>query len=215
MSEINSDDGDRFDESMETDCLTPCSRKDVKHAWTQDDEAVINEHVEYHSKMILDLSTKLVEGPNKSYKAPCKPNSNILNVLKGVRPNEASAKTKILTVQNMTADDFNRYLRGLIVDECDSVCDNADKELLTMSDVADRLNTLNKELNDDCNRSLRKAIELGEALNIAYNKFAAEKRESKLEGTWKTWIESFTKISERYSRQLRKMADLIGKYPKL
>ena len=76
-----------------------------------------------------------------------------------------------------------------------------------MGDFAARLN--------DCNNSLRKAIELGEVLNVAYNKFVAEKRESKLDDTWKSWIESFTKISERYSRQLRKMADLIGKYPKL
>ena len=74
MSEINSDDGDRFDESMETDCLTLCSGKDVNHAnhgWTQDDEAVIDEHVKYHTKMILDLSTRRAEGSNKRYKAPC------------------------------------------------------------------------------------------------------------------------------------------------
>ena len=45
--------------------------------------------------------------------------------------------------------------------------------------------------------------------------FVSEKRECGLKGTWKSWIESFTTICESYSRQLRKIADLVGKYPKL
>src|SRR5271155_1576724 len=94
-------------------CLTLSSPENVNHARMQDDAAGINEHIEYHSKMIIDLSKRLAEGPNKSYKAQCKPDSSILNVLKGVRPKKASVKTKLVTVQNMVVDDFNRYLRGL------------------------------------------------------------------------------------------------------
>jgi uncharacterized protein YlxP (DUF503 family) len=84
-----------------------------------------------------------------------------------------------------------------------------------MSDAAERINALHKELKQDNNASLKKSIELGETLNVAYNKFVAEKSESKMTDTWKNWILGFTTISESYSRQLRKMADLVGKYPKL
>ena len=214
MSESNGDSGDGSTASMEMDDLA-LNSPDVKHAWTPDAAAMIEEHIVYHAKMILDLNKGLTEGPNKSYKAPCKPDSNVLNVLKGVRPKKASAKAKMVSVHNMTDIDFDRYLRGLMVDERDACVIGASTELLTMSDVADKINALHKELSKACNNSLRKAIELGENLNVAYDKFVAEKRESGLGDTWKNWIESFTTMSESYSRKLRKMADLVGKYPKL
>ena len=65
MSEINSDNDDGSTASMQMSCLTLSSPKDVKHARMQDEEAVIDEHIKYHSKMILDLSKSQAKGLNK------------------------------------------------------------------------------------------------------------------------------------------------------
>jgi hypothetical protein len=211
MSEIDSDEATA---SMEIDELV-LNSPSINSAWTAADKDAIERHIKYHSAAILGLATRLAEGPSKSYRLPCKPESNILNLLRGARPKKASVKSKALSVQKMNAVEFNMYLRGLIVNERDLASHDDNNELLTMSAVADKLNILHKELKKAGNNSLRKAMELGNNLNAAYDKFTAEKRKDGLRDAWKSWIASFTTISESYSRQLRKSADLVAKFPKL
>jgi hypothetical protein len=66
MSEINDDSRDESMESLEMDCLALSTPKKVNRPWTRDDELAIDDHIKYHTKMIQDLNTCLVEGPNKS-----------------------------------------------------------------------------------------------------------------------------------------------------
>lgn len=211
---------------METDAVNSPSdsmnefRGDPSTNWSVEQKDIIDMNYKYYIKMVTYTDNLWSHGPDKVGLRPAVPDRDISEVLgspnqpaKGKRSKIKIAK-KTVKISEMSPQEFHQYLESYLVVDY-RICPDSEVNMSTIDDIAQRVKTLVNELKKGNCSTFNKNIEIGNLLNLAYDKFMAEKRTSKSRASWRGWTVTNTNLSESYSRQLRKMADLTKKYPKL
>ena len=128
-------------------------------------------------------------------------------------------KTKI-DWKNMSAIDFNGYLKTLLLQPSDVNREKIIQQPAVMpTDNVDEMGEFLKQsynnMIDQETVLMSKQLQLGKDLLVARVRFSQFKIESKSKTTWIQWLDSRTSISDSYAGQLKGLAELVGQFPKL
>lgn len=177
--------------------------------WNENQRNDLLNHLNYHAKC-YEIGCELITNGSTSQPEPKKPKSKLTDCNSSV----PKASTKL------TGSDLHNYLvkKLILQNESSSV---------EMPDVTLIINNNNTSLNEFKNHLIqglkyvtskenilfRAYLDLGKWLTAAYTKFDNDKKNKLIEGTWENWLDTHVGISASYSRKLRQMSDILGKYP--
>jgi len=154
-------------------------------------------------------------------KAPVeKPTGKTKGMKRSSTSNKKECKKAKVDWKNMSAIDFNKYLKTLLRPQSS----NANREKViqqsimptdNIEEMAVFLKQSYKNIRDDETVLMSKQLQLGKDLLVAQARYSHFKIESKSKTTWAEWLESNTDISVSYARQVKLIAKLVQEFPKL
>ena len=122
-----------------------------------------------------------------------------------------------ISVNNMSATEFDIYLKSKLFEQHDNLLYNFSKMNSTndIKRVVIILKENVKYFNSVDSSSLIKHIEFGKYLIIAKDQFSREKKKNKLQQSWEKWIVEKVQICPSYVRQHKEVATLCDSYHRL
>jgi len=186
------------------------SQQAIETPWTKEQLVVINEHCDYHKKMISFLDSMKTSKP--ASKIPKPPKRKLQDLL-----NEKSGKKK--KEDEMSPRGFHNYLQQHIQDMTKSISRKAFAfevgEHVSIEKAIEQLKNAHKHLCRQNSQSMYFNCEFGLFLNELYKWFKIQKIQGAISMPWQVWLNTHINISASHARNLRQLGTLLNGYPKL
>ena len=179
-------------------------------SWTNEENIILEEHYNYHKKMISFL--EFVRTTGSVSKVPKPPKRK----LKDLFSDKLGKKKK---QEEMTPQGFHNYLLQHIQDMTKSISREAFLfkvgEHVSIEEGVEQLKNAYKHLCRQNSQSMYFNCDFGLFLNELYKWYEQKKIQGLITMSWQVWLNNHINISASHARNLRQLGTLLAGYPKL
>ena len=179
-------------------------------SWTNEEKITLEEHYNYHKKMILFLDSVRATGPVSKVPKPPK------RKLQDLFSDKLGKKKK---QEEMTPQGFHNYFQQHIQDMTKSISREAFLfkvgEHVSIEEGVEQLKNAYKHLCRQNSQSMYFNCDFGLFLNELYKWYEQKKIQGFIVVSWQVWLNTHINISASHARNLRQLGILLNGYPKL
>ena len=179
-------------------------------SWTNEEKITLEEHYNYHKKMIIFLDSVRATGPVSKVPKPPK------RKLQDLFSDKLGKKKK---QEEMTPQGFHNYLLQHIQDMTKSISREAFLfkvgEDVPINQAIEQLKNAYKHLCRQNSQSMYFNCDFGLFLNELYKWYEQKKIQGFIVVSWQVWLNTHINISASHARNLRQLGILLSGYPKL